>query len=103
LLWRPDYDNGMEDNQQVVVLPDEVFTRVISTATLDERIRQQQCAVSGKLDAWQNSHALVQKKDSSWYKGCALVVSGGDKDKWELLQLYHDVQVAEHLGVEKML
>jgi hypothetical protein len=38
LSRRPDYDDGAEDNQQIVALPDEVFTRVISTATLDEKI-----------------------------------------------------------------
>jgi hypothetical protein len=45
----------------------------------------------------------VQKRDNSWYKGRALVVPGGDEDKWELLQLYHDAQVAGHPGVEKTL
>jgi len=76
---------------------------VLSTATLDKRIRKQQCAILNTLASWRNAHALVQKKDRSWYKGHALVASGGDQDKWELLQLYHDTQVVGHPGVAKML
>ena len=37
LLRRPDYDNGTEDNQQVVALPNSVFICLLSTATLDEK------------------------------------------------------------------
>src|SRR5216683_6899228 len=103
LLRRPDYDDGVEDNKQVVALPDSVFIQVLSTATLDKRIRKQQCAILNTLASWRNAHALVQKEDHSWYKGHALVVSGGDQDKRELLQLYHDAQVVGHPGVAKTL
>jgi hypothetical protein len=38
LSRRPDYDDGTEDNQQVVALPDSVFIRLLSATTLDEKI-----------------------------------------------------------------
>ncbi len=86
-----------------MALLDSVFIRVLSTATLDERIRKQQHAILNTLVSWRNAHALVQKEDRSWYKGRALVVSGGDQDKRELLQLYHNTQVVGHPGVAKTL
>ena len=81
LSRRPDYDDGTEDNQQVVVLPDSVFICLLSATTLDEKIRKQQHAVSKELESWQDLYTLVQKEDRSWYKGRALVVTGDDEDK----------------------
>jgi len=38
LSRRPDHDDGSDDNEQIVALPDDLFVKAIKTATLDENI-----------------------------------------------------------------
>jgi len=38
LSRRPDHNNGLGDNDQVVALPDEVFTRAVSIIALDKTV-----------------------------------------------------------------
>jgi hypothetical protein len=59
LSRRLDYDDSAEDNQQVIALPDAVFTQVLFIATLDKRIWKQQFAILSKLELWRNSYTLV--------------------------------------------
>jgi hypothetical protein len=47
--------------------------------------------------------ALMQKENGTWYKGRALVVTGDEEDKRELMKLYYNAQTAGHTGVAKML
>jgi hypothetical protein len=52
LSRRPDYDQGMEDNTNVVILPDHIFAR--TTATITQQHRQDE----ERLKPWVDSHHL---------------------------------------------
>jgi hypothetical protein len=41
LSQRPDYDDGMGDNEQVIALKEEVFACALSMAKINEKLRRQ--------------------------------------------------------------
>ncbi len=101
LLRRPDYDDGMADNDQVTALPNTVFAQVLATTTLDKKIHSHQWAAQGQLEAWQKQYKLTWENDGGWHKGEALVVIGNKEDKKALLENYHNSLMVGHLGVAK--
>ncbi len=87
LSRRPEYDKGEEDNTNVVVLPDKVFTRGMQ----EERIPSLQQVISQEemepadlvyQQEWEvlklsmDAHKL-KKIDNVWYKDGRQVVTGG--------------------------
>ena len=42
LSQRPDHDNGSKDNEEVVALPDSLFTRALNAEKEDRHIIEQQ-------------------------------------------------------------
>jgi len=70
LSRRPDYNNGMVDNNQVMALPNTVFAQVLATTTLDKKICSHQWAAQGQLEAWQKQHKLTWENNGGWHKGC---------------------------------
>src|SRR6266403_1943696 len=42
LSRRPDYDQGTNDNQEIMALPERLFANVLNLATLQEDVRQSQ-------------------------------------------------------------
>ena len=62
LSRRPDYDTGEEDNKDVVVLPDALFVRTISTIHTHHEDQDEQV-----LKPWIDPHEL-KKVDGTWYK-----------------------------------
>jgi hypothetical protein len=103
LFRRPDHDNSLGDNDQVVALPDEVFARTISMVTLDKAIRLRQQVNQLLIEEWASKYHLSVKDNGVWYKGTALVVTGDKNDYRALLEIYHDTLTAGHLGIAKML
>jgi len=99
----PDHDNGSDNNEQVIALPDSAFMRVVSTMMLDRRLRKQQSDKHHLIEEWKKRYRLCQKKDAIWYWGDALVVTGGVEDHQALLATYHDALTVGHPGVAKML
>ena len=68
LSRRPDYDQGEEDNENVVVLPDHVFAKA---AKLPEEERQDEDV----LCPWVEPHQL-KRIDGRWTKKGKRVVTG---------------------------
>jgi hypothetical protein len=58
LSRRPDHDDGAGDNDQVVALPDTVFARMISAATLDQTILTRQCQYKAEFEEWGPKYKL---------------------------------------------
>jgi hypothetical protein len=95
LSRRPDYDQGQEDNQNVTVLPEQVFARMaeaITTTTVQEE---------STLKPWIDPHQLKQHQ-GIWYKDGRQVVTGNVTAKRHLIQSYHDPPVYRHPGISKM-
>ena len=69
LSRRPDYDTGENDNQDVVVLPDALFIRTITTIHANHEDQDE-----NTLKPWIDPHEL-KKVDGTWYKNARWVVT----------------------------
>jgi hypothetical protein len=68
LSRRPDYDQGTEDNTNVVVLPDRLFARTTMTMTQQHRQDEE------RLKPWVDPHQL-KCLNGTWYKEGRVVVT----------------------------
>jgi hypothetical protein len=78
LSWRPDYDQGHEDNQNVTVLPEQVFARAMEV--LPNHTTQEE----SMLKTWIDPHQLKQHQ-GIWYKDGRQVVTGDMEAKRYLI------------------
>jgi hypothetical protein len=69
LSRHPDYDQGQNDNQDIMVLPEQVFARAIEV--LPDHMTQQEST----LKPWIDPHQLKQHQ-GRWYKDRRQVVTG---------------------------
>jgi hypothetical protein len=96
LSRRPDYDQGQNDNQDVTVLPEQVFIKALEV--INEHTEQNEDA----LKAWVDPHQL-KKHQNIWYKDGRQVVTGGIEAKHHLIQSHHDSPVYGHPGISKTI
>ena len=89
MSWRPDHDDGSQDNEEVVALPDSLFARALAVGKEDKQIRDEQ---KENKDAWGEWKCLhnCKEKEGALYKGEALAVMGGGEIYKDLLKQYHD-------------
>jgi hypothetical protein len=96
LSRRPDYDQGTEDNTNVVVLPEHVFANTIMTTTHQHQ-QSEEC-----LKPWIDPHQL-KSIDGTWYKGDRVVVTADVNGKRELIKAHHDLPIHGHPGISKTI
>jgi hypothetical protein len=96
LSQRPDYDQGHKDNQNVTVLPEQVFVRTMEV--LLNLMTQEEST----LKPWVDPHQLKQHQ-GIWYKDGRQVVTGDIEAKRQLIQSHHDSPVHGHPGISKMI
>ena len=97
LSRRPDFDQGEKDNQDVVVLPEEMFIRSGIISYIPEEPPQQD---EGIIRQWAGTHDL-KKISGEWWKDACKVVTGGRQDKRKIIQAYHDVPAYRHPGISR--
>ena len=100
LSRRPDHDDRLQDNEEVVALPDSLFVRALTIGEEKKRIREQQQVDKNLFEEWKQIHQCEEEDGALFRKG-ALVVTGGDENYWNLLRRYHDGTTAVHPGVWK--
>ncbi len=111
LSRHPGYDQGENDNKDVVVLPDRIFIRASATqhAPPMRRIMAQEEMEATNpvyaqdkelLQPWINAHHL-KKVEGVWYKEGRHVVTGGAEHKWTFIRTHHDAPVYGHPGINK--
>ena len=84
LSRRPDYDQGEKDNQNVVVLPEEMFIRKGGTISyIPEEPPQQN---EGIIKQWARTHDL-KKINGEWWKGTRKVITGEGPEKCKIQYL----------------
>jgi hypothetical protein len=96
LSRRPDYDQGQEDNQNITVLPEQVFVRAMEV--LPDNTNQEE----SMLKPWIDPHQLKQHQ-GVWYKDGRQVVTGDIKAKQHIIQSHHDSPVHGHPGISKTI
>ena len=100
LSQRADYTEKKEGNNDIVVLPQEVF---ISQTTTSPHNIHKHCQKAQKdnttlLQALIDPHSL-KLHDHLWYKSNALVVVGNNSLKRGVIRLFHDLPSTGHPGI----
>jgi len=111
LSRRPGYDQGENDNKDVVVLPDHVFVQAGTTQRappMRRIVAQEEMEATDPIYAQHeelikpliNAHRL-KKVEGTWYKDGRHVVTGGMEHKRTFIQAHHDAPVYGHPGINK--
>ena len=100
LSRQSDYDNGSQDNEEVVALPDSLFTRALNVGKEDKWILEKQKEDNNVWEEWKWLHQC-EERDGILYRKEALVVTCGGEIYKNLLKRYHDGTTAGHPGVWK--
>ncbi len=111
LSRRPGYDQGEDDNKDVIVLPDHIFTRAgtVERAPPMHRILTQEemeatdpiYAQDDKvLKPWVDAHRL-KKIEGTWYKDGRRVVTGKMEHKRTFIRNHHNAPTYGHPGINK--
>ena len=115
LSRRPDYDQGENDNEDIVVLPDNLFVCAshlewieeeeprhvfqVEDMTKEHPIYEQDEVI---LKPWIDPHCL-KKINDMWYKDGRQVVTNDLEHRRSLIQSHHDLPVYGHLGINQMI
>ena len=70
LSRRADYDQGDGDNEEVVILPEELFIRTLQTIPPQEE---------RTLKPWVNAHNLVKIRNKWWKDNCEVVTASPEE------------------------
>src|SRR6266568_4796314 len=103
LSRRPDYDTGEEDNDNVTVLPAEVFVNLAGSEPIDEvdtrsKINMSNLENEETIKKWANTYQLHQEHNT-WWKDDALVVTGDNNLKRGVISAFHDPPYRGHPGI----
>ncbi len=131
LSRRPDYNQGEDDNKQLVVLPPKFFSQVLaciagseeanpsnkeewaryrdgvdprdfqSMQDLVEKDQQENKTSQERLKKWTNTHQLI-KLNSIWWKDNQIVIAGDNNLKRGVIHSFHDKPSARHLGISNI-
>ena len=94
LSRRPDYDQGTCDNENIVVLPENVFVRTVTIAS-DKQEQDEET-----VKPWVNPHKL-KYINNVWYKEGRRVITGSLDDKRNIIRSCHDPPIYRHPGISK--
>ncbi len=124
----PDYNQGEDDNKQLVVLPSKFFSQVLahvagseeanpsneqewahyrdgvdprefqSMQDMVERDQQENKESQERLKKWTNTHQLI-KLNSIWWKDNWIIVAGDNDLKRGVIHSFYDKPSAGHLGI----
>ena len=115
LSRQPDYDQGENDNKDVVVLLDHLFVRAMHMEWIEESEPPAHISVDDMrkahpmyeqdetiLQPWIDPHKL-KKIEGTWYKEGRQVVTNSLEHKRVLIQSHHDPPVYGHPGINRTI
>ena len=97
LSRQPDYNQGEKDNQDVVVLPEQLFIHRGTISYIPNEPPQQD---EGIVRQWAGTHDL-KKKNGEWWKGQCKVITGDKEERRKFIQAYHDLPAYSHPGINQ--
>jgi len=103
LSRQPDYNTGEEDNDNVIVLPSQVFVNLASSEPIEEtdtcsKINMSNLANEETIKKWANMYQLHQEHNT-WWKEDALVVASDNNLKRGVISAFHDPPYRGHPGI----
>ena len=107
----PGYNQGEDDNRDVVVLPDHVFVQAGTTQCappMRRIVAQEEMEATDPIytqneeliKPWVNTHRL-KKIEGTWYKDGRCIVTRGMEHKRTFIQAHHNAPVYGHPGINK--
>ena len=96
LSRRPDYDQGTRDNENIIVLPENVFVRAVTIAN-DEQEQDEET-----VKPWVDPHKL-KYINNIWYKEGRCVITGSLDHKHIIIKSCHDPPIYGHPGISKTM
>ena len=66
-------DEGSEDNQDVIVLPEHLFAQSMNTSNLKQRIIEAQVSGEKTMLQWEEPHSLTREQGVWVMRGCVVV------------------------------
>ena len=100
LSQQPNHDDGSQDNEEVVALPDSLFVRALNAGKEDKQILERQKVDKDVFEEWKHLHQC-EERDGVLYQNEALVVTCRGEIYKDLLKRYHNGTMAGHPGVWK--
>jgi len=111
LSRRLGYNQGEDDNKDIVVLPDRVFVRagrMEHTPPMRRIVAQEEMEATDPVYAqdkeilkpWIDAHQLKKIK-GTWYKDGRRVVTGNMEHKQAFIWVHHDAPIYGHPGINK--
>jgi hypothetical protein len=94
LSRRSDYNQGEEDNQNITVLPNNLFARAL--VEINTNINDQEESI---LKPWIDLHEL-KKVEGVWYKNVRRVVT---TNSGEVIHAHHNTRVNGHPGITRTI
>jgi len=103
LSRRSNYDTGEGDNEDVIVLPHDIFIRLTGEESIEEvdicsQVNVSNMAHEKTIQQWANSHQLCYEHNT-WWKDTVLVVAGGNNLKRGVISSFHDPPYHGHPGI----
>ena len=92
LSRRPNYDQGMRDNENIMVLLDSLF---IHNLIIEEPKHEQKMSTVRK---WTDAHKL-KEFGGKWYKEGRLVIMGSVEERKKIVGEFHNPPTAGHPGI----
>ena len=97
LSRRPNYNQGEEDNQDVVVLPEKIFIKSGTISYIPEEPPQQD---EGIIRQWAGTHNF-KKINGEWWKDGCKIITGEGQERRKIIQAYHNMPAYGHPGINK--
>ena len=96
LSRRPDYDQGMRDNENIIVLPENVFVRATTIANNKDKQEEE------TLKPWIDPHKL-KRVNGVWYKEGRRAVTRSLTSKRAIIKSHHNPPTYGHPGISKTM
>ncbi len=99
----PDYDTGEGDNENIVVLPSQVFIKLANDEPIEEvntcsKINMSNLENEDTIKKWANTYQLHHEYNA-WWKDGALVVAGDNNLKRGVFSTFHNPPYRGHPGI----
>ena len=101
LSRHPDYNQGKDDNQDVLVLPNSVFACAVSLSSLEQQVFDVQLLDLDLLASWRDLHPHMTTVDNHWFHCHVPIVVEDNALKREVLTQYHNHPLAGHPRIFK--
>ena len=93
-----DYDTGTNDNKDVVVIPPHLFINAVNMLSLKQKVYGVQEECKEEIEELWKTHPLDQVNRYWFHKGQPVVPNRQGLQR-EILQQYHDHEMAGHPGI----